>query len=408
MSTPHFSFNHTVSPHLENPYPLYAQARKEAPIFFNPMFNAWFVTRYDDVIAILRDPQRFSSKFIFRMPSDPSPAVQDLLDQLPPEVPLLVTEDPPGHTRTRALVSKAFSTKRIAAIEPLVRKIANALIDTFIAEGQADLVRQYTQPLPLQVLLEFIGLPVEDAAFIKQWTLDRLLLTSLPGVDPEEQLRAARMEADFIRYAQQIIAERQRNPQDDLLSGLINAEVEGERSFDDVELINLLQQLLFAGHETTTNLLSNTFYQLLTHPEHWQHTQTHPELIANVVEEGLRHDSPVQAMLRTTTETVELGGVTIPAGDRVFICFGAANRDEGTFHDAERFDFERANAHKHLSLGYGIHYCIGAPLARLEARVAIEVLAQRIPQLRLAPHHRASYIPSLLHRILQELPVIWE
>lgn len=167
MSTFPFDFNHMEPPHLADPYPLYARTRREAPVFFHPLFQSWIVTRYADVIGILRDPKRFSSIFLFRTPVNPTPEVLAVLAQIPPEVPLLVTEDPPGHTRTRALVSKAFLPKRVAAMESRIRAIANELLDQFIDAGQADLVRQYTSPLPLQVLLEFVGLPVADADFIK-------------------------------------------------------------------------------------------------------------------------------------------------------------------------------------------------------------------------------------------------
>lgn len=407
MSTFPFDFNHMEPPHLEDPYPLYARTRREAPVFFHPLFQSWIVTRYADVIGILRDPKRFSSIFLFRTPVNPTPEVLAVLAQIPPEVPLLVTEDPPGHTRTRALVSKAFSPKRVATMESRIRAIANELIDQFIDAGQADLVRQYTAPLPLQVLLEFVGLPVADADFIKQWSRDHMLL-SVPGIDPEQQLKFAQTEVAFCRYVEEIIAERQRNPRDDVLSELINARIEGERPFDTIELITLVQHVLFAGHETTTNLLSNTFYHLLRLDELWRAVGADPALAANAVEEGLRYDSSVQGMFRTTTEELELDGVAIPAGARVLMFFGAANRDETTFLGPECFDLHRPNANKHLSMGYGIHYCIGAPLARLEAQIAIELLGQRVPDLRLAPDQIATYLPSILNRGLQHLYVIWE
>lgn len=406
MSAFPFDFNHMEPPHLEDPYPLYARARREAPVFFHPLFQSWIITRYADVIGILRDPKRFSSVFLFRTPVNPTPEVQAVLAEIPPEVPLLVTEDPPGHARTRALVSKAFAPKRVTAMGPRIRAIANELIDQFIDAGQADLVRQYTAPLPLQALLEFVGLPAADADFIKQWSHDHILL-SVPGIGPEQQLKSARTEVAFCRYVEEIIAERQRTPRDDVLSELINARIEGERPFDAIELITLVQDILFAGHETTTNLLSNTFYHLLQLDEFWRAVGADPALAANAVEEGLRYDSSVQGMFRTTTEEVEVGGVTIPAGARVMVFFGAANRDETTFLGPERFDLHRANANKHLSMGYGIHYCIGAPLARLEAQIAIELILQRVPDLRLAPDQTASYLPNMLNRGLQHLYVIW-
>ena len=406
MSTCPVHFDPLVSPQLENPYPVYAQARQEAPVLFSPIHDAWVVTRYDDVLAILRDPSRFSSSHRFRDPVAPSPEVQAELAQLPAEIRLLVNEDPPTHRRTRSLVSKAFSPTHITAIAPRVHTIAHELIDQFCAAGHADLVRQYTYPLPMRVLLEFVGLPVEDADFIKQWCQDHILL-SVPGMSAAQQLKSARTEVAFRRYADALIAERRHHPQSDLLSALIHVEVDGERALDEVELSSLLQQLLFAGHETTTNLLSNTFFHLLREPDLWQALQANPALVPNAVEEGLRHDAAIPGMFRTATQDVTIAGVAIPAGARIFLAFASANRDERLFAMPDQFDLSRFNADKHLSLGHGIHFCIGATLARLEARIGIEVLLERLPELRLVPGQRITYLPSLINRALQHLHVTW-
>jgi len=406
MTTRVFSFNPLASPHLENPYPLYARARREAPIFFSPFFATWVVTRYEDVRAILHDPKRFSSSYLFRTPVDPPPEVLDVLATLPPEVGVLVNEDPPSHRRTRALVGKAFLPKQVARMEARIYAIAHDLIDHMHEVGCADLVRQYTYPLPMRVLLEFLGLPVEDADFIKQWCNDHMLL-SVPGIGAAQQLRSAQTEAAFSHYTEALIAARQHQPQTDVLSVLIHAHVEGERPLDRVELNVLVQQLLFAGHETTTNLLSNTCYALLRDPAQWQALRHDLTLIPHVVEEGLRYDAPVQGMFRTTTEAVEMHGVTLPAGARVFVVFGAANRDERIFAHPDRFDPWRSNADRHLAFGHGIHHCLGAPFVRLEARIALEVLVQRLPDMHLVPVQTITYLPNLLNRALQHLQVHW-
>jgi cytochrome P450 len=362
------------------------------------------VTRYEDGRAILHDPRRFSSSYSFRTPVDPTPEVLEVLAHLPPEVAFLVNEDPPGHRRTRALVSKAFLPGQVARMEARMRAIAHELIDHMLAAGGADLVRQYTYPLPMRVLLEFLGLPTEDAEFIKQWCNDHMLL-SVPGIGAAQQLRSAQTEVAFSRYTEALIAARQRQPRADVLSALIHAPVEGERPLDAVELHALVQLLLFAGHETTTNLLSNTCYALLRHPAWWQMLHDDPTLSARVVEEGLRYDAPVQGMFRTTTEDVEIHGVTLPAGARVFVAFGAANRDERIFAHPERFDPWRPNVDQHLAFGHGMHYCLGAPFVRLQARIALEVLVQRLPDVRLVPEQTITYLPSLLNRALQHLQV---
>lgn len=404
MTAEAFSFNPLASPHLENPYPLYARAQREAPIFFSPLFATWVVTRYDDVRAILHDPRRFSSSYRFRTPVDPTPEVLDVLAQLPPEVGLLVNEDPPGHRRTRALVGKAFLPRQVTRMEARIRAIAHELIDHMLAADSADLVRQYTYPLPMRVLLEFLGLPVEDADFIKQWCNDHMLL-SAPGIGAAQQLRSARTEVAFSRYTEALIAARQHQPQADVLSELIHARAEGERPLDVVELHALVQQLLFAGHETTANLLSNTCYALLRDRAPWRALQNDPTLIPRAVEEGLRYDAPVQGMFRTTTEDVAMHGVTLPAGARVFVVFGAANRDERIFAHPHRFDLWRPDADKHLAFGHGIHHCLGAPFVRLEARIALEVLVQRLPDVHPVPAQAITYLPNLLNRALQHLQV---
>ena len=407
MTTEAFSFNPLESPHLENPYPLYARAQQEAPIFFSPLFATWVVTRYEDVRAILHDPRRFSSSYRFRTPVDPTPEVLDVLAQLPPEVGLLVNEDPPGHRRTRALVGKAFLPKQVAKMEARIHAIAHELIDHMLEADGADLVRQYTYPLPMRVLLEFLGLPVEDADFIKQWCNDHMLL-SAPGIGPAQQLRSAQTEVAFSRYTEALIAARQHQPQGDVLSVLLHAHAEGDRPLEVAELHALVQQLLFAGHETTTNLLSNTCYALLRDRAQWQAVQNDPTLIPRVMEEGLRYDAPVPGMFRTTTEDVEMHGVTLPAGARVFVVFGAANRDERIFAHPHRFDLWRSNADKHLAFGHGIHHCLGAPFVRLEARIALEILVQRLPHVHLVPAQTITYLPNLLNRALQHLQVRWD
>jgi cytochrome P450 len=291
-------------------------------------------------------------------------------------------------------------------MEARIRSLAHELIDQLLPAGRSDLVRQYTYPLPMRVLLECLGLPAEDADFIKQWCNDHMLL-SVPGIGAAQQLRSAQTEVAFSRYTEALIAARQRQPQADMLSALVHARVQGERPLDMAELNTLLQQLLFAGHETTTNLLSNTFCALLRDHNQWHALRSDLTLTARAVEEGLRYDAPVQGMFRTTTEDVTISGVTLPAGARVFVVFGAANRDESTFAEPDCFDIQRPNADKHLSFGHGIHYCIGAPLVRLEARIAIEVLVQRLPDLHLVPNQTMTYLPSLLNRALQHLQVHW-
>ena len=373
-----------------------------------PLFSTWVVTRYEDVHAILRDPRRFSSSYLFRTPVDPPPEVLAMLAQIPPEVPLLVSEDPPGHTRTRALVSHAFLPKQVARMAARIRVIAHELIDQFPAAGCADLVRQYTYPLPMRVLLEFLGLPAADAEVIKHWCHDHMLL-SVPGIGAAQQRRSAADRSGL----QSLYRGAHRGapapaPGRTCCRRLIHARVHGERPLDDGRIaIRCCNSCSLRDTKRRPTCSATPSAALLRDATQWQALQRDLTFTARAVEEGLRYDAPVQGMFRTTTEEVTIRGVTLPAGARVFVVFGAANRDEHIFPEPDRFDVQRPNADKHVSFGHGVHYCIGAPLVRLEARIALEVLVQRLPDLHLVPDQPMTYLPSLLNRALQHLQVRW-
>lgn len=406
-SQPVFAHNWLASPHLENPYPLFVEARQTAPVFYSPIFNLWCTTRYRDVRAALMDPQRFSSKFLIRTPYTAPPEVIEALDQGYPEEQILLNEDPPDHARTRQLVNQAFAPRRIYGMEPKIKLLADQLIDRFIDDGQADLMAQLATALPMAVLAELMGLPSDDLDQIKRWTEDLIMLTS-PEVSPERQLASARGSVDFQRYLEAQINQRLAAPTDDLLSTLAQVSFENGERLTVSQLISLLFTVIFAGHETTTNLIGNTLLQLFTQPGLWEHIQAEPERVPDVIEETLRIDGPIRAMFRVTTEDVALDGATIPAGSQVLLLFGAANRDDEMFPEPDRFDIDRPNKEQHLGFGRGVHFCVGATLARLEARIALTTLAERIPQARLAADYRPTYLPSLLHRGPQRLHVTWD
>ncbi|MBV9790802.1 MAG: cytochrome P450 [Chloroflexi bacterium] len=406
-SQPVFAHNWLASPHLENPYPLFVEARQTAPIFYSPIFNLWCITRYRDVRAALMDPQRFSSKFLIRTPYTAPPKVIEALNQGYAEEQVLVNEDPPDHSRTRHLVNQAFAPRRIYGLEPQIKAITNRLIDAFIGAGQADVVAELAAPLPLAVLAELIGLPHEDLGQIKRWTEDLIMLTSTES-SLERQVAGAQGSVAFQRYLEAQIAERRQTPRDDLLSTLTQFSFENGERWTDSQLISLLISVIFAGHETTTNLIGNLLLQVFGQPGLWQQLQAEPARVPDAIEEALRIDGPIRAMFRVTTEDVALDGATIPAGSQVLLLFGAANRDDEMFAEPDRFDIDRPNKEQHLGFGRGIHFCVGATLARLEARIALTTLAERIPQARLAPDYRPTYLPSLLHRGPQRLHLIWD
>ncbi len=402
-----FAFDRFAEASLDDPYPLYRDAREQAGVFYADAFDVWVVTRYEDVRAVLTDSSRFSSGYLIRTPHTPAPGVMEILQRGHPEVRILLNQDPPEHARARSLVTKAFGPRRVRVLRPRVQEITDGLVQAFAADGHADLIRQLTLPLPLRVICELIGLPLADAEQVRAWTDDLALLTSF-GATPEQQTAAAHGSVAFEEYLADQVAQRRREGRDDLLTDIVNARVEGEQPLTTDEIISLLMTLVFAGHETTANLIGTALLLLLQRPALWKAAADEPELVEAAVEETLRLDAPVQGMFRLAIAETEMCGVTIPAGAQVFALFGAANRDPAVFADPDDFQPDRAEADRHLSFGRGIHFCIGAALARVEAATAISTLARRLPGLRLAPGFRAPYLPNLLHRGPSRLDAVWD
>jgi cytochrome P450 len=358
------------------------------------------------VREVLSDPARFSSAYLIHTPHTPAPGVLEILRTGHPEVRILLNQDPPDHLRARSLVAKAFGPRRVRVLRPRIQEITDRLLDAFAADRRADLIRQLTLPLPLQVICELIGLPPADAGQVRAWTDDMALLTSF-GATPEQQLAAAHGVVAFEGYLADQVQQRRRHGRDDLLTDIVTARVEGEQPLDTEEIISLLKTLVFAGHETTANLIGTALLLLLQRPGLWRAVQDDPELVDAVVEETLRIDAPVQGMFRRAVADTEVAGVTIPAGAQVFVLFGSANRDPAVFATPDDFHPARTEADRHLSFGRGIHFCIGAALARVEAATAISTLSRRIPDLRLAPGFRAPYLANLLHRGPTRLEAVW-
>jgi cytochrome P450 len=393
--------------YVEDPYPLYARLREEAPVHFSPELHLWVVSRHEDVKAVLLDPEDFLSANAFRSPVPPAPEVLAVLAEGSPQVPALVDDDPPSHTRMRVIVTKALAQHRVSAMEPRVRALATELVDAFAHEGRADLVARLAFPLPARIIGAILGLPDSDLERLKAWTEDLTVLAAGNAPVPR-QVECARGLVAIQKYLAGHIAERRRAPGDDLISALVEARHEDAPPLGDVELISLLTALHFGGHETTTNLLGNVLLLLLREPERLRAVREDPRLIPAVIEEGLRLDAPVQGMMRTTRRAVTLGGVELPEGARLLVLFASANRDAAAFQAPDRFDPHRPDVGRHLAFGLGIHYCIGAPLARLEVRVALEVLLQRLPGLRLAPGDAVQYLPNFLHRGPRRLLAEWD
>lgn len=399
---------------LQNPAPHLARLRAEGPVHFVPSLDAWFVVRHELVIEALRRPEVFSSQFpesVLPLSEEDQRRLAEAMADGLPRPRTMITADGGVHTRYRRLVSKAFSPRSIAALEPTVRAITTRLIDTWIDRDRIEVVEDFAVPLPVEVIARALNVPDDRLADFRRWS-DATVLTfgATPTVD--ERVAAIRTVQELQRFFVAAIEERRARPRDDLLTGLLDAridaddeEVDDKRPLDVPEMVSLVQELLVGGNETTTKLLAEMFRLLAGRPDRWVEVRANPELIPALVEESLRLASPAQAMWRLTTEDTELGGVAIPAGSRVVLSYASANRDEQLFADPDEFDPRRESLGDHLAFGRGPHFCIGAGLARLEARVAFEELARRVQSISLPDTNDFPYNPSFLLRGLVRLDV---
>jgi cytochrome P450 len=397
-----------ASPMLDDPRPFYARARREEPVFWSESLDLWVVTRYADVCAVAKDAARFSSVDSITPQPSTVPPPPELLAELVkgfPLLPSLVTSDPPAHTHARALVTKALSLRRLATFEPILREIAEGLADRFAARGRVELVEAFAIALPANFIIDLLGLPKEDLAQVNDWTTDSTEIFAMQK--PVAQLvEHARGFVAYQHYLAAAIEERRARPRDDALSDIVAGADALDRPFEMPELINMLLQVIFAGYETAAGLIAAGALQLARDPELFLASRQDPAVIPPIIEEVLRTASPIHAMYRTANEDVELGGAQIRKGDRLQIAYISANHDERRFQEPLRFDIHRTTPH--LAFGHGIHYCIGAPLARLEGRIALEVLTQRLPNLRLVPDQQLTYFPSATARRLESLELTWD
>lgn len=397
---------------VEDPHGFLARLRQEEPISFSPVLNAWLVSRYDDVCEVWRDPIRFSSSPMLQTGTQLTAEARAILadegfpmGDNPLCGPSVLASDPPAHTRLRRLLNRGFTPARVAAVEPHIRQFARELLDGFAADGRAELVSQLATQLPLRVILHLVGAPREDMPRIKRWCEDwfTLLFTHVP---PEAQPPLARSVAEYQRYCLELVEARWQAPQDDLVSDLVAAEPGGE-VLTMPELIMAIQgSLLASGHETTTSMLSNTLGLLLREPGLWERLQREPALLPRAIEECIRYEGIMVSTFRMTTREVTLGGVTLPQGALVALLHMSANRDAAHFPEPDRFDIHREKQHS-LTFGRYAHFCPGAQLARREIQIAIEQLLERMPTLRLAPHHRFEFAQDMAFRKLKSLHVEW-
>jgi len=366
-----------------DPYPAYKALREHDPVHHSALMDAWVVTRYQDVTFVLSDPRFSADRRQARNRFAQMVQAQALEERFGPFVraPTMLTSDPPQHTRLRKLVSKAFTARAVEDLRPRIAGIVAGLLAEIRRRGKADLVASLAYPLPVIVIAEMLGVPPEERERFKRWSDDVAATLSGPFASAEAIDRGATAVQELASYLREIIAQRRRQPRADLISALIAAEEQGQVLSED-EILSTSMLLLIAGNETTTNLIGNGVLALLRHPDQLQRLRDDPSLIRSAVEELLRYAGPVQGTARVATEDVEIGGRRIAAGQLVFALLAAANRDPAQFANPDHLDIGR-QPNPHVAFGDGIHFCLGAPLARAEAQEAISGLLQQFPALAL-------------------------
>ncbi len=379
---------------IANPYPTYHQLRAEDPVH-RSVAGFWVLTRYDDIVAVLRDDSRFGKGAIGAQMAAREGDTAGLS---------MLVMDPPDHTRLRGLVNKAFTPRVVETLRPRIQQIVDDLLARVGEVHEMDLIADFAYPLPITVICEMLGVPAEDRETFKQWGLDIARSLDAIMLPPDSALAqrgvsARRALGDYFR---QLIAARRSSPRNDLLSSLIAAEEAGD-TLSESELLATCILLLIAGHETTVNLIGNGTLALLHHPEERRRLHDDPSLIHSAVEELLRYDGPVQRMTRIANEDVTIGDTTIRKSEMVMTFIGAADRDPAHFPEPDRLDIARPD-NRHIAFGWGIHFCLGAPLARVEGQIAINTLVRRLPSLALATD-KPEFRESVTLRGLKRLPV---
>jgi cytochrome P450 len=366
---------------MQDPYPVYCRLRETDPVHWSDKFNAWIVTRYDEVAAGLNDLRLSSDRVALLRGLAGSPELDPFFTFLSNR---MVFADPPKHARLRGLVTQAFTPHAVEAMRPHIQQLVDGFLDAAAGRGEMDFMREFAFPLPATVIMEMLGVPPSDRDRLKQWSDDFVAFfgTHPANVTLDQYRKALQSMRDMTGYFRTALAGLLTGRRECLLTTMEGAEHQGDRLSED-ELFANANLLLVAGHETTTNLLGNGLLALLRHPDQLRLLKDDPALVPGAVEEFLRYDAPVQFTYRVAAEDVELGGKAICKGQFVFLFVAAANRDPAHFPDPDRLDVTRA-PHKHLAFGLGHHFCVGAPLARLEAQIAFATLLHRLPDLRLA------------------------
>ncbi len=395
---------------LANPYPFYRALREQAPIYREPDYGVFLLSRYADILEVNAQPEMFSSILVATAPYMDPPAPLDELAEWRESQPFsdkILSNDPPDHTRHKRLINRFFTPRHVAALEPRVREITNEIIDTFIDRGEVEFVTEFAHMLPRLVVGELIGVPAEDADYFKQHFMDRLAAMARAAEDPtgayqqQEEEREGITENEFLTdYFMEAMAQRRKQPQGDIMSDLANATfADSDEPVRLESLVSMITLLYAAGGDANTpELMTNSMLVLLRQPDVMQALRDDPSLAGGFIEEVLRYDTPVPGVFRIALQDTSVGGVPVKRGEKLMVIYGSGNHDPEQFEDSEIFDLGREQTCPHLGFGHGVHYCPGAGLARQEGRVAVQELLRRMGDIGML-EGEPPYVPSVIQRI---------
>lgn len=392
---------------MNDPFPAYEELRREEPVMFDERIGYYVVTRYDDIKATFNDWESFSSENA-QAPVRPAgaPAKEIMTEGGFTAYSGLSARIPPDHTRIRGVATKAFTPRRYKVLEPLIRENVNILIDAMLAKGEVgDVVADIAWDLPTITILTLIGVPVTMIPEVKEWANSRAAMT-WGDLNDEQQVPHAHNLVAYWNFCQKLVADAKVTPGDNLVTDLVNLQSSGE-PINDHEIASFLYSLLFAGHETTTTLISNALRVLLQHRVAYEALIEDPDKIPGAIDEVLRYSPSIVAWRRKATRDAEIGGVAIPQGSNILLVMGSANRDDTVFPAPDEFNIGRENARNHLAFGFGIHYCLGNLLAKLQAKVALEEVTKRLPNLRLVDGQNITFGENLSFRVPTAVSVTW-
>ncbi len=410
MTTNGCPVHHGFEPfNQKDPFPAYAELRREEPVMFDERIGYWVVTRYDEVKAVFEDWQTFSSENAQAPVRERGAEAKRIMEEGGfTAYSGLSARTPPEHTRIRKVAQKAFTPRRYRALEPSIRAHVVSELEKMKArpEAEGDFLMDLAYDVPTVTILTLIGADTTKVDLFKQWSDSRAAMT-WADLSDEEQIPHAHNLVDYWQECQRLVQDAHAHERDTLVGDLVKAQREGEE-ITDHEIASIVYSLLFAGHETTTTLISNAMRVLLTHPEQWQQVVADPIKVGPAIDEVLRYAGSIVAWRRKATKDARIGDVDIAKGDGVLLVMGSANRDEARFEDGETFDVERENSRDHLSFGFGIHYCLGNMLAKLQAKIAIEEIVKALPDVRLRDGADIGFRENLSFRVPLEVPVTWK